>query len=256
MGDFYRVIKTIKGRPYLYKQRTFRVGGKVCTESHYLGPAGAAEAARVRVEMALRKGGPSRAAVRKTIAALAAHPAPEIRWKKSWDNSRPVRQKVRLLTGLQKIIQGSGAVIIPNTSAFYNWTDDQIALPAQQKFHALDGNDGDQEFYQTALHELAHWTGHHSRLNRPLPSPISPNFRELYAQEELIAEATAIIIAEHMGYAPKSSALSARYFQGYLAQLPDRAAALARTEREAQRAAAFLIGRVNTTLAGDVKVPS
>lgn len=256
MGDFYRVIKTIKGRPYLYKQRTFRVGGKVCTESHYLGPAGAAEAARVRVEMALRKGGPSRAAVRKTIAALAAHPAPESRWKKSWDNSRPVRQKVRQFDGLQKIIQASGAVVVRDTNAFYNWTDDQIALPVQHRFHALDGNDGDQEFYQTALHELAHWTGHHTRLNRPLPSQLSPNYRLLYAQEELIAEATALIVTEHMGYAPKNSALSARYFQGYLAQLPDRAAALAKTEREAHRAAAFLIGQVNTTLERDVRVSS
>ena len=39
----YRVIKWVKGRPYLYEQRSFRVGGQVRTESTYLGPASPAE---------------------------------------------------------------------------------------------------------------------------------------------------------------------------------------------------------------------
>lgn len=36
----YIVIKTIKGRQYRYQQRTYREGGKVRTESIYLGPVG------------------------------------------------------------------------------------------------------------------------------------------------------------------------------------------------------------------------
>lgn len=39
MGGWYIVTKTIKGRPYLYRQRTWRDGAHVRTESHYLGPA-------------------------------------------------------------------------------------------------------------------------------------------------------------------------------------------------------------------------
>ena len=38
----YIVIKTIKGRQYRYQQRTYRQGGKVRTESIYLGPVGGA----------------------------------------------------------------------------------------------------------------------------------------------------------------------------------------------------------------------
>lgn len=34
----YIVIKTIKGRKYRYQQRTYRQGGKVRTETIYLGP--------------------------------------------------------------------------------------------------------------------------------------------------------------------------------------------------------------------------
>lgn len=34
----YRVIKTIKGRRYVYEQETYRAGGKVRTKSRYIGP--------------------------------------------------------------------------------------------------------------------------------------------------------------------------------------------------------------------------
>jgi hypothetical protein len=36
----YIVIKTIKGRQYRYEQTSYRVGKKVRTKSHYLGPIG------------------------------------------------------------------------------------------------------------------------------------------------------------------------------------------------------------------------
>lgn len=37
---WYTVTKRIKGNPYLYRQRTWREGGKVRTESHYIGVGG------------------------------------------------------------------------------------------------------------------------------------------------------------------------------------------------------------------------
>lgn len=40
---WYVVTKTIKGRPYLYRQRTYREGGKVRTESHFICAAGEGE---------------------------------------------------------------------------------------------------------------------------------------------------------------------------------------------------------------------
>ena len=39
MGAWYQVVKVIKGHRYLYRQRTWREGKKVRTESHYIGPA-------------------------------------------------------------------------------------------------------------------------------------------------------------------------------------------------------------------------
>ena len=42
----YQVIKRIKGHYYLYEQRTYREGGKVRTESRYIGPASPADVQR------------------------------------------------------------------------------------------------------------------------------------------------------------------------------------------------------------------
>ena len=43
-------------------------------------------------------------------------------------------------------------------NAFYNWKNDSITLPTFEQFPDK------KEFYYTALHEMAHSTGHHSRL--------------------------------------------------------------------------------------------
>jgi|SRR3954470_1108830 len=40
MGDWYRVVKTIKGHSYIYEQQTYREGGRVRTRNRYIGPAG------------------------------------------------------------------------------------------------------------------------------------------------------------------------------------------------------------------------
>lgn len=43
MADWYPTIKTIKGRHYLYRQRTWREGGRVRTQSQYVGPIDVSE---------------------------------------------------------------------------------------------------------------------------------------------------------------------------------------------------------------------
>ncbi|MEM7662785.1 MAG: hypothetical protein AAF292_11085 [Pseudomonadota bacterium] len=48
MGDWYRVIKTINGRQYLYEQKSWREGGKVRTQSRSLGPLAAAVIANIK----------------------------------------------------------------------------------------------------------------------------------------------------------------------------------------------------------------
>jgi antirestriction protein ArdC len=77
-------------------------------------------------------------------------------------------------------IKNTGAKIIEQgEKAFFSPSTDQIVLPTRERFsNSLD-------FYCTALHELTHWTGAKSRLDRIKGSRFGSAD---YAFEELIAE--------------------------------------------------------------------
>jgi len=77
--------------------------------------------------------------------------------------------------------------------AFYSPSDDFIQVPPQPAFF-------DQiNFYRTCFHELGHWTGHKSRLDRDLKGHKGT---KLYAREELVAEMTTAFICAALGILP------------------------------------------------------
>ncbi len=88
-------------------------------------------------------------------------------------------------------IAGSGASIKYGTNAaFYRPTSDSIGMPNREAF------DNPESFYATSFHELTHWTGSKSRLDRDLHKGIFGG--EEYAFEELVAEiGSAFLCAEH-----------------------------------------------------------
>jgi antirestriction protein ArdC len=75
--------------------------------------------------------------------------------------------------------------------AYYVPGQDFISLPA---FAAFKGAD---HFYNVAFHELTHWTGHKSRLDRNLKGRFG---NQAYAAEELIAELGAAFLAAEFGF--------------------------------------------------------
>jgi putative DNA primase/helicase len=73
--------------------------------------------------------------------------------------------------------------VVASNHAYYDVLSDKIWLPLREQFK------GEVEpFYATALHELGHWTGHSSRLNRNLSGVFGD---KAYAKEELITELTS-----------------------------------------------------------------
>jgi antirestriction protein ArdC len=66
--------------------------------------------------------------------------------------------------------------------AYYRPSDDYISMPAFAAFKSS------AHFYGTTFHELGHWTGDKSRLDRDLKGRFGDHS---YAAEELIAELTA-----------------------------------------------------------------
>jgi antirestriction protein ArdC len=76
------------------------------------------------------------------------------------------------------IREGSG-------EAYYQLNDDCISLPRFQDFRSA------AHFYGTVFHELGHWTGHQSRLDRDLRLRFGDR---AYAAEELVAELCAAFL--------------------------------------------------------------
>lgn len=92
----------------------------------------------------------------------------------------------------EKLLQASKAVIHekPINNAYYSSSTDEITLPQRASFKTPE------DFYATALHELGHWTGHESRLNRDLKHEFGS---EGYAKEELVAEISSMLMSRELG---------------------------------------------------------
>lgn len=92
----------------------------------------------------------------------------------------------------ENILKNSGAVIDHRHGdrAFYSPSRDSITLPLREQFESPGA------YYETALHELGHWTGHADRLNRDLSHPFGS---EGYAREELRAEIASLMLSQELG---------------------------------------------------------
>lgn len=80
----------------------------------------------------------------------------------------------------------------------YHLNNDTIYMPEKTAFAT------DADYYATALHEMSHWTGHESRLNRDLKNRLNT---PQYAREELVAELSSYLLSlEHgLPFTPNQS---------------------------------------------------
>ena len=105
--------------------------------------------------------------------------------------------------------------------AYYNPAKDIVVLPTKAQFRIHPDapeecfKDG-QEYYGTALHEMAHSTGHPSRLDRLKPAAFgSPE----YAKEELVAELTSAMVGNTLGFDRRISDNNVAYLQNWTSAL-------------------------------------
>lgn len=107
--------------------------------------------------------------------------------------------------------------------ASYNKTRDFIKVPMKAQFKIHEGEDeifkDGQEYYSSALHEMAHSTGHPSRLDR---LPKSKFGSEEYAKEELVAETTAFVIGNALGFSSRISDNNAAYIDSWIQTLREK----------------------------------
>lgn len=115
---------------------------------------------------------------------------------------------------------------------YYNFKDDYISLPLISSFETS------AEYYAALFHEIIHWTGHESRLNRDLQGPA---LIEKYSFEELIAEIGSSYLCAIAGIEQKTLDNSAAYLKGWLTRLDNDYEFIAKASIAAQKAVNFVL---------------
>ena len=107
---------------------------------------------------------------------------------KKWEEE-PDPDPVDLVAGAEKILELAD-VRFGGPRAAYNRRLDSVVLPSRKAFKSQE------DFYATGLHEMTHWTGHESRLNREFGKRFGD---QAYAFEELVAEIGSALLGAHIG---------------------------------------------------------
>lgn len=148
----------------------------------------------------------------------------------------PASRKIDPIQRAEEIIAG----IAPKTKygadgAFYKSSTDTIHLPNRGTFRSAE------EFYSTYLHEIGHWTGHESRLNR---EGIGAKFgSEAYAKEELRAELASVFLADETGIPLTDYHFQqhAAYIKSWAKELRENKHEIFAAARDAERIAEYVM---------------
>jgi len=130
------------------------------------------------------------------------------------------------------LIRASGADFRSGGSkAYYAPPFDFVAMPPRQAFPEPIN------WYRTALHELGHWTGHTSRLDRDQTGAYGS---KAYAREELVAEMASAFTCASLSIRP--TVRHANYIGAWLEVLREDERAIFRAASQASKAADYLLG--------------
>ena len=135
----------------------------------------------------------------------------------------------------EALLRASGAKIEHRggNRAFYRSSQDLIVLPNKEQFHSPEA------YYSTAIHELGHWTGHVSRLDRS--ELMKGRFGSAeYAKEELRAEMTSVTV-NGMLRLPHDPNSHAAYVGHWIKALEDNPNELRYAARDAGKMSDFIL---------------
>ena len=120
--------------------------------------------------------------------------------------------------------------------ACYSPMLDRVRMPEFEQF------DTAEFYYNVMFHELAHSTGHPTRLDRKEVVNVNPFGSEDYSKEELVAEMTAAFLCGATGIEQTTINNSAAYIQSWLKKLKNDRKLIVLAAAAAQKAADFIRG--------------
>ncbi|HMS56825.1 MAG TPA: zincin-like metallopeptidase domain-containing protein [Fimbriimonadaceae bacterium] len=125
---------------------------------------------------------------------------------------------------------------IEGKNAWYRPADDLVQVPPPQAFDRGD------DYFATLFHELAHATGHESRLNRPgVTGQVQFGSGE-YSKEELVAELTSAFCCAASRLDTSVTESAASYISGWLELIQSDPKAMVIAAAQAQKAADYIQG--------------
>ncbi len=140
----------------------------------------------------------------------------------------------------EKVIEAAGPTVqhVAGDRAYYRMAEDKVVLPEPSQFPTRNG------YYQTALHECGHSTGHPDRMNRDrLKEGLEKGFGSPeYAREELRAEISAMMTGERIGVGHDPQR-GAAYVKGWVEVLEKDPHEIHRAARDAQKMSNYLMDR-------------
>lgn len=134
-----------------------------------------------------------------------------------------------------------------NPSALYNKSKDLIIVPRKDQFKISDTpeeiyKDG-EEYYSSLIHEMAHSTGHESRLNRLNPDGKFGGSE--YAKEELVAELTAAMVGSALGFDSRIRDNNTAYIKSWMSALKKEPKFLLSVMSDVNKASAMVIEHID-----------
>ena len=163
-------------------------------------------------------------------------------WNGNWltDEGKEQTQEWSDLELADMIINSSGANIQHRNQdqAFYMPSTDQIVMPERKQFKSDSG------YYGTIFHELVHWTGSKTRLDRKFGTRFGD---DNYAKEELVAELGAAMLSGIAKVDAEPRADHAQYLKGWIKGLKEQPKLIMTAASNAEKAAQFIIDSAAST---------
>lgn len=137
---------------------------------------------------------------------------------------------------LDYIFNNTGAhIVFGGTQPCFVPDQDTVYMPTRQTF--IDP----LRFYEVLGHELGHWTGGRSRINRNMQGRFGT---PAYRYEEFIAQTCSLLLMEEADL-PTSFSLPYGYFVGYADSSNEAEQMFDKAYGEAERAAHFILERAS-----------
>jgi antirestriction protein ArdC len=137
---------------------------------------------------------------------------------------------------VEEFIQNTGAIVQQGgDKAYYDVQADSITIPSPEFFVPTPVCTATEGYYSTLLHEVTHWTGAKTRLDRLGKSSVID-----YAKEELVAELGAAFLCAGFEIASINKGSHATYIANYLRILKNDKQFIFKAASEASKAVDYL----------------